>query len=92
MPHPNPSQAATSNPSSSTRGGGRKIDVKLDWGFAWDQESLALICHWKDWAKKGALAAVESGEFPGKTQEDLDDVWKKRRQEAREAYAELKKE
>lgn len=63
--------------------------VVLEEGFAWDRESLALLCKWKEVGKKGSVAAAHSGKFPGKTAVDLDFAWATHRAEARRYYEEV---
>jgi hypothetical protein len=63
--------------------------VVLQPGFAWDRESLALLCKIKDVNKKGSEAVVSSGKFPGKTAVDIDLAWHEHRAEARKYYEEV---
>ncbi|KAF1919185.1 hypothetical protein BDU57DRAFT_440461, partial [Ampelomyces quisqualis] len=84
--------SAEPRPTPAKCSRGKKLNIKLDPGFVWDRESLALLCRWKDVMKKGTYVAVESGEFPGHTKSSLDHAWSTRRQEARKAYADMMKQ
>jgi hypothetical protein len=66
-----------------------KVKTKLQEGFKWDRESLALLYKLKDKEKRGSRFAIESGAFPGHTPQSIDLVWKARRAEARTAYEEV---
>jgi hypothetical protein len=79
-------RSTRSRPSSSTP---QKVKIELQPGFDWNQESLALLCKWKDRIKKGSAVLVVSGAFPGHTVQSIDAVWKNRRAEARQAYQEV---
>jgi hypothetical protein len=67
----------------------RKKATPLHESFAWDQESLAVLCRWKDVSKRGSQAAVDAGIFPGHTKESLDHAWVTHRREARQAYRDV---
>jgi hypothetical protein len=66
-----------------------RVKIKLQEGFEWDRESLALLYKLKDKEKRGSRFAIESGAFPGHTPRSIDLVWKARRAEARTAYKEV---
>jgi hypothetical protein len=66
-----------------------RVKIKLQEGFEWDRESLALLSKLKDKEKRGSRFAIESGAFPGHTPQSIDLVWKARRAEARTAYEEV---
>jgi hypothetical protein len=63
-----------------------RVKIKLQEGFEWNRESLALLYKLKDKEKRGSRFAIESGAFPGHTPQSIDLVWKARRAEARTAY------
>jgi hypothetical protein len=67
----------------------RRSEIKLQEGFVWDRESLALLCRWKEICKKGSQTAADSGEFPGHIKESLNYAWNTYRMEARQAYREV---
>ncbi|KAH7392157.1 hypothetical protein DE146DRAFT_634325 [Phaeosphaeria sp. MPI-PUGE-AT-0046c] len=60
--------------------------IRLQPGFEWNKESLALLCIWKDVRKKGMRVVAESGDFPGHDEQSLARVWETRKTEARRAY------
>jgi hypothetical protein len=66
-----------------------KVKIKLQEGFDWNRESLALLYKLKDKEKRGSRFAIESGAFPGHTPQSIDLVWKACRAEARTAYEEV---
>jgi hypothetical protein len=57
-------------------------------GFAWDRESLALLCRWKEVTKKNLQSAVDAGIFPGHTKTSLENIWATHKEEAKLAYRE----
>jgi hypothetical protein len=62
--------------------------VVLQSGFAWDCVSLGLLCEWREKKKKGLGQIALLGIFPGMTEDDLFDVWKDHKDEAKRYNAE----
>jgi hypothetical protein len=84
--------AAPSGPEQDPAGsatGSKKVAIRLEKGFTWDRESLALLCRWKETLKKGTQVVVDSGAFPGHSKTALDEVWFTYKDEARQAYREV---
>jgi hypothetical protein len=79
--------SAPKAPKPSSRN--TKVKIKLQEGFEWNRESLALLYKLKDKEKRGSRFTIESGAFPGHTPQSIDLVWKARRAEARTAYEEV---
>jgi hypothetical protein len=78
-------QAENAQPAKKSR----RRSTKLEEGFAWDYESLALLCRWKEVTKKNLQGAVDAGIFPGHNKTSLENVWAMRKEEAKLAYREV---
>lgn len=90
---PGPPSATYTRPPRRSRGDGsrpREITY-LQPGFAWNRESLALLCKSKEKGKKGFKLIASTGKFPGKTEKELQDTWTARKVEARAYYKEVYK-
>jgi hypothetical protein len=78
----------TSNTSTPTRTR-TKETVVLQPGFAWNRESLALLCKWKEVSKKGFGEMFRSNKFPGKSEDELKQAFMANRNVARQHYRSL---